>query len=225
MGITNFTGWIKATDGVKKDQTKRCEVNLSSMIFALVNALSFHETVEFVAKSARRHMSNHATTSTHQTSSGPERAADADDAGMSTHTTTSTQQALCSPKRAVDVEDEYIADTASSNKRLRPLQLQFVDSPATAAVASSLSPCLSLKVAGRHSFPDICLRTGPAPDHLYLIEKCFGPDEKSTNQIAEKSPATAAVASSQSPCISLKVADRHSLPDTCLHTGLALGHT
>jgi len=52
MGITNFTGWIKATDGMKKYQTKRCEVNLSSMFFALVNALSFHETAQFVAKSA-----------------------------------------------------------------------------------------------------------------------------------------------------------------------------
>ncbi|KAG9061854.1 hypothetical protein KI688_007005 [Linnemannia hyalina] len=58
-----------------------------------------------------------------QASSGPERAADVDGAGMSTHTTTSTRQASSSPKRAADVDDVDTADTASSNKRLRPLQI------------------------------------------------------------------------------------------------------
>ncbi|KAG9064049.1 hypothetical protein KI688_003228 [Linnemannia hyalina] len=58
-----------------------------------------------------------------QASSGPERAADVDGAGMSTHTTTSTRQASSSPKRAADVDDADTADTASSNKRLRPLQI------------------------------------------------------------------------------------------------------
>jgi hypothetical protein len=124
MGITNLTGWIKATDGVEEDLTKkRCEVDFASMFFALVNSLSFHKTVQFAAKSARCQLSTHTTTSTQQTSSGPERAADVDGAGMSTHTTTSTRQASSSPKRAADVDDADTADTASSNKRLRPLQI------------------------------------------------------------------------------------------------------
>ncbi|KAI8605997.1 hypothetical protein EDD21DRAFT_427217 [Dissophora ornata] len=124
MGITNLTGWIKATDGVEEDLTKeRCEVDFSSMFFALVNAQSFRATVQFAAKSARRHMSTHTTTSTQQASSGPERSADVDTAGMSTHTTTSTQQASSGPKRAANVDDADTTETAPSNKRLRPLQI------------------------------------------------------------------------------------------------------
>lgn len=139
MGINNLTDWIKALDGIQEDLTKhRCEVDFSSMFFALVNALSFHATVEFAAKSARRQMSTQATTSTQQASFDPEM----EDAGMFTHATTSTQQSSTSPeagistytttsisqassgvKRAADVDDANTTDTASPNKRLRPLRI------------------------------------------------------------------------------------------------------
>ncbi|KAK3843963.1 MAG: hypothetical protein J3R72DRAFT_419837 [Linnemannia gamsii] len=95
---------------------KRHEVDFASMFFALLNARSFHATVEFAAKSARRQMSTHAT-SAPQASAG----ADVHDAGISTRTT--SQQHPSGPKRAADVDDADATNTASPNKRLRPLQI------------------------------------------------------------------------------------------------------
>ncbi|KAF9109657.1 hypothetical protein BGW39_005023, partial [Mortierella sp. 14UC] len=116
MGITNLTGWIKGTEGLEEDLTKkRCEVDFASMFFALLNARSFHATVEFAAKSARRQMSTHAA-SAQQAPAGP----DVHDMYMSTRTTTSTQPNSSGSKRVADVDDADATDNASSSKRLRP---------------------------------------------------------------------------------------------------------